>query len=78
MPKNKGDLSNPLYQVVELRGVEPLSKKRPTFRNLQFIPLLDKTADMTVSEPSAESACQLSGSSYRLWIHLIRFSYAVR
>ena len=63
---------------VELRGVEPLSKKRPTFRRLQFISLLDKTADMTVSEPSAEFACELSGSSYRLWIHRIRFSYAVR
>ena len=29
--------------LVELTGVEPASKSCPTFRRLQFSPLLDKT-----------------------------------
>ena len=45
------------WLIVEMRGVEPLSKSSPTFKRLQFSSLLGKTADMTVSEPSAESAC---------------------
>ncbi len=74
-PINKGDLSNPLYQVVELRGIEPLSKNSPTFRRLQFILLLNKTISMTASERLIEFACQLSGSPYRLQDHLIRLNY---
>ena len=56
---------------MELTGVEPVSKNSPTFRRLQFISLLDKTVTMTMSEPVTESACELSGSSYMLRVHLI-------
>ena len=44
--------------MVEMRGVEPLSKSSPTFRHLQFSSPLDKTAELTVNRPSAESACE--------------------
>ena len=58
---------------MEMTGFEPVSKSSPTFKRLQFSLLLDKTADMTVSEPSAEFTCMLSGRPYRFWgyrIHL--------
>ena len=49
------------WLIVEMRGVEPLSKSSPTFRRLQFISLSDKTADTTMSEQSAEFSCILFG-----------------
>ena len=64
--------------MVELTGVEPVSKNSLTFGILQFIALYDKTADRTVHESSAESACELSGSPYRHQNHLIRFDYTIR
>ena len=59
--------------LVELRGVEPLSKSCLTFRRLQFSPLLDQMAGMRTGDPLAKSACMFFGlllTGFRS--HLIR------
>jgi hypothetical protein len=49
----------------------------PTFRRLQFSLLWDKTADMTVSEPSAEFACHFFGITLQASGSPYPFTYAV-
>ena len=38
--------------MVEMRGIEPLSKRSPTFRHLQFSPMVDKTVTCPSDIPS--------------------------
>ena len=64
-------LQSCLLFMVELTGVEPVSKSCPTSERLQFRSLLDKTVYMRVNHPYTEFTCELSGSSYRLRNHLI-------
>jgi len=49
--------------MVELRGIEPLSKNCPTFKRLQFVPLIDKTVRMTTDYPLTELICKIVGIS---------------
>ncbi len=66
-----------MYLLVELRGVEPLSKNCPTFRRLQFSLLLGKTAHMRADYPCTEFACKIVGIRSQAELHRIHLDYAV-
>ena len=61
-----------LLGVVELRGIEPLSKNCPTFKRLQFIPLINKTVRMTADYRSlnlpVNCRVPLTGISFTVFV----------
>ena len=59
-----------------MTGVEPVSKRSPTFRPLQFSLMIDKTVTRSPDTPLLNLPVKLSGSPYRLQDHRIHFHYA--